>query len=223
MALVSHELRTPLTSIIGYIDLLRDERATEMNAGHFAEVIQRNAERLLRLVGDLLFLSQMQSGKLALEVRDTDLAVIAADAVEEVRPEAERKHIDLTLSVTPVPHLAVDPTRMAQLLGNLISNALKFSPDHGKVEVSLAAEGNEAVLSVRDTGIGIPAADRERIFERFFRTEAATQRVIPGSGLGLTISKAIVDAHQGIIAVRSDEGHGSTFTVRLPLGLGRRV
>ena len=221
VALVSHELRTPLTSIIGYIDLLRDERAAEMNAGHFAEVIQRNAERLLRLVGDLLFLSQMQSGKLALEVRDTDLAVIAADAVEEVRPEAERKHIDLTLSVTPVPHLAVDPTRMAQLLGNLISNALKFSPDDGKVEVSLAAEGNEAVLSVADTGIGIPAADRERVFERFFRTEAATQRVIPGSGLGLTISKAIVEAHQGTIAVRSDEGHGSTFTVRLPLGLGR--
>ncbi len=221
VALVSHELRTPLTSIIGYIDLLRDERATEMDTGHFAEVIERNAERLLRLVGDLLFLSQMQSGKLALEVRDTDLAVIAAEAVEEVRPEAERKHIDLTLSVHPVPHLAVDPTRMAQLLGNLISNAVKFSPEDGKVEVSLAAEGNEAVLSVADTGIGIPAADRERIFERFFRTEAATQRVIPGSGLGLTISKAIVEAHQGTIAVRSDEGHGSTFTVRLPLALGQ--
>ena len=220
VALVSHELRTPLTSIIGYIQLLRDERATGMDTDHFAEVIERNAERLLRLVGDLLFLSQMQSGQLALEVRDTDLAAIAADAVEEVRPAAERKHIDLTLSVAPIPHLAVDPTRMAQLLGNLVANAVKFTPEDGKIDVSLAAEGNEAVLSVADTGIGIPAGDRERIFERFFRSVAATERVIPGSGLGLTISKAIVDAHQGTLAVRSDEGHGSTFTVRLPLTLG---
>ncbi|MGH3120706.1 MAG: sensor histidine kinase [Streptosporangiaceae bacterium] len=220
VALVSHELRTPLTSIIGYVQLLRDERASGMDTGHFAEVIQRNAERLLRLVGDLLFLSQMQSGSLALEVRDTDLAGIAAEAVKEVRPEAGRKHIELTLSAAAVPHLAVDPTRMAQLLGNLISNAVKFTPEDGKVEVTLAVEGNDAVLSVSDTGIGIPAADRERIFERFFRTEAVTQRVIPGSGLGLTISKAIVDAHHGTITVRSDEDHGSMFTVRLPLALG---
>jgi signal transduction histidine kinase len=115
----------------------------------------------------------------------------------------------------------VDPTRIAQLLGNLISNAVKFTPEGGKVEVILAAEGGEAVLSVTDTGIGIAAADRERIFERFYRTEAATQRVIPGSGLGLTISRAIVDAHGGTIAVHSDGEHGSTFTVRLPLVSGR--
>ena len=113
----------------------------------------------------------------------------------------------------------MDPTRIAQLFGNLISNAVKFTPEGGKVEVTLAREGREAVLSVADTGIGIAAADRERIFERFYRTEAATQRVIPGTGLGLTISRAIVDAHQGSITVRSDEEHGSTFTVRLPLTL----
>lgn len=220
VALVSHELRTPLTSIIGYIQLLRDERATGMDTDHFAKVIQRNAERLLRLVRDLLFLSQMQSGTLALEVRGADLAALAAEAVEEVRPEAERKHIELTLSAAIVSGLAVDPTRMAQLLGNLITNAVKFTPEDGKVEVTLVIEGNEAVLSVSDTGIGVPAADRERIFERFFRTEDVTQRVIPGSGLGLTISKAIVDAHQGTITVRSNENHGSTFTVRLPLALG---
>ena len=222
VALVSHELRTPLTSIIGYIQLLRDERATGMDADHFAEVIQRNAERLLRLVGDLLFLSQMQSATLALEIRDTDLAGIAAGAVQEARPEADRKHIELSLSAAAVPHLAVDPTRLAQLFGNLISNAVKFTPEEGAVRVSLAVEGNEAVLSVADTGIGIAAADQERVFERFFRTEAAIQRVIPGSGLGLTISKAIVDAHRGTITVRSAADHGATFTVRLPLALGGR-
>ncbi len=220
VALVSHELRTPLTSIIGYIQLLRDERASGLDTDHFAQVIERNAERLLRLVGDLLFLSQMQSGQLALELRDTDLAGLAVEAVEEARPEAQRKHVDLDLSATAVPRLAVDPTRIAQLLGNLISNAVKFTPPGGKVGVTLAVEGGEAVLGVADTGIGIRAADRERIFERFFRTEAATRRVIPGSGLGLTISRAIVQAHGGTITVRGDEAHGSTFTVRLPLGLG---
>ena len=102
MALVSHELRTPLTSIIGYIQLLRDERANGLDTDHFAEVIERNAERLLHLVGDLLFLSQMQSGQLALELRDTDLAALAEEAVEAARPEAERKHIDLVLSAAAV-------------------------------------------------------------------------------------------------------------------------
>ncbi len=217
VALVSHELRTPLTSIIGYIQLLRDERASGLDTDHFAEVIERNAERLLRLVGDLLFLSQMQSGRLALELRDTDLAGLAAEAVEEARPEAAGQQVDLTLSAAPVPRVTVDPIRIAQLLGNLVSNAVKFTPEGGMVEVTLAADGGDAVLSVADTGIGIQAADRDRVFERFFRTEAATQRVIPGSGLGLTISRAIVDAHQGTITVRSDGEHGSTFTVRLPL------
>ncbi len=219
VALVSHELRTPLTSIIGYVQLLRDERASGLDTDHFAEVIERNAERLLHLVGDLLFLSQMQSGQLALELRETDLAGLAGQAVEEGRPEADRKHIDLVLSAAPVPRSAVDPTRIAQLLGNLITNAVKFTPEGGTVEVGLAADGGEAVLSVADTGIGIPAADRERVFERFYRTETATRRVIPGSGLGLTISRAIVDAHRGTITVRSDGKHGSTFTVRLPLAL----
>jgi two-component system, sensor histidine kinase and response regulator len=220
VALVSHELRTPLTSIIGYIQLLRDERASGLDTDHFAEVIERNAERLLRLVGDLLFLSQMQSGQLVLDLRDTDLAGLAVEAVEEARPHAQRRHIVLDLSAGFVPRVAVDPTRIAQLLGNLISNAVKFTPEGGKVGVTLTVEGGEAVLSVADTGIGIRAADRERIFERFFRTEAATRRVIPGSGLGLTISQAIVEAHGGTITVRSDEAHGSTFTVRLPMGLG---
>jgi two-component system, sensor histidine kinase and response regulator len=219
VALVSHELRTPLTSIIGYIDLLRDERASKMDADHFAGVIQRNAERLLHLVGDLLFLSQLQTGQLALEVCDTHLADIAAGAVQEMRPAAGLKNIELTLSAAVDPQLPADPARMAQLLGNLISNAVKFTGEGGMVAVTLAVEGGEAVLSVADTGIGIPAADQERIFDRFFRAEAATRRMIPGSGLGLTISKAIVDAHQGTITVGSDEDHGSTFTVRLPLGL----
>ena len=118
---------------------------------------------------------------------------------------------------TDIPPLAVDPTRIAQLLGNLLSNAVKFTPDGGKVEVTLGTEGDQAVLAVADSGLGIPAADLERIFDRFFRTALATQQAIQGTGLGLAITKALVEAHNGTIAVDSDEGRGSTFTVRLPL------
>jgi hypothetical protein len=216
--LVSHELRTPLASIIGFVEVLREEGMSGPDADQCAEVIERNATRLQRLVADLLLLSQIQSGKMAMEFRSADLAGIAVGAVEQLRPEADRKRIDLVLSLaSDIPPLAVDPTRMAQLLGNLLSNAVKFTPDGGKVEVTLGTEGDQAVLAVADSGIGIPAADRERIFDRFFRTALATQQAIQGTGLGLAITKAIVEAHNGTIAVDSDEGRGSTFTVRLPL------
>jgi PAS domain S-box-containing protein len=217
IGLVSHELRTPLVSIIGYIELLREEGANGPNAGQFAEVIDRNAQRLLRLVGDLLFLSRIQSGQMAMEFRSADLAGIAACVVEEMRPEAQRKHVSLTLRAAAVPCLAVDPTRIAQLLGNLISNAVKFTPGGGRVEIRVGREGDQAVLAVADTGTGFSAADQERIFERFFRTAITTRQAVPGTGLGLTITKAIVDAHHGTIAVDSDEGRGSTFTICLPL------
>ena len=217
IGLVSHEIRTPLASIIGYVELLREEGVSGPDADLCAEVIERNAKRLQHLVGDLLFLSQIQSGKMAMEFQDADLAGIAASALEELRPEAQRKHIDLALSATDVPRLALDPMRIAQLLGNLLSNAVKFSPDGGRVEVRLRREGDQVVLAVADTGIGIPAADRERVFERFFRTAIAARHAIQGTGLGLAVTKAIVEAHHGTIAVDSDEGRGSTFTVCLPL------
>ena len=217
IAAVSHELRTPLTSIIGYIELLEDEGVDGPNTGRFAEVIGRNAEQLLRLVGDLLFLSRMRSGKLALELQSIDLAEIAAAAVAEVRPDAQLKHIDLVLSLAPVPLFAADPGRIGQLLGSLLSNAVKFTGIGGRVEITTGVTDGQAVLTVADTGMGIPAADLERIFVRFYRTEPATRRVIPGTGLGLAIATAIADAHHGVITVESAEGQGSTFTVRLPL------
>lgn len=220
LGLVSHELRTPLTSIIGYARLLRDERTSDLNTDQFTEVIQRNAQRLLHLVEDLLFLSQNQPGELAVELRSADLADIAASVVAEMRPEAERKHIELAFSAAAMPRFAVDPARIAQLLGNLISNAVKFTPDGGKVEVSLGMDGEQAVLAVADTGLGIAADDRERIFERFFRATIARRDVIPGTGLGLAIAQDIVEAHHGTIAVDSEEGRGSTFTIRLPRQAG---
>ncbi len=217
IGMFSHELRTPLASILGYVEMLREDGVSGPDAEHCTEVIDRNAKRLLRLIEDLQLLSQIQSGKMAMELRSTDLADIATVAVAERQPEAQRKHIELALSATDVPPLAVDPARIAQLLGNLLSNAIKFTPDGGKVEVTLGTDEDRAVLTVADTGVGIPAADQERVFERFFRTEIAKRHAIQGPGLGLTIAKAIVEAHNGTIAVDSEEGRGSTFTVSLPL------
>jgi PAS domain S-box-containing protein len=217
IAAVSHELRTPLTSIIGYIELLEDEGADGPNTGEFAEVIGRNAEQLLRLVGDLLFLSRIRSGNLGLEFGVTNLAEAAAEAVAEARPDAQLKNIDLTLTAAAVPPFTADPGRISQLLGSLISNAVKFTGDGGRVEVGVHAADDQAMITVADTGVGIPGADLERIFERFYRTAAATRQVIPGTGLGLAIAKGIVEAHNGSITVDSTEGQGSTFTVQLPL------
>jgi signal transduction histidine kinase len=217
IALVSHELRTPLTSIIGYVKLLRDKRVSPLSAEQFTEVIQRNSQRLLHLVEDLLFLSQTGPGKMVVELRSADLAEIATNVLEEMRPEADRKHIGLAFSADPLPTVEVDETRIAQLLGNLISNAVKFTPDGGSVEVRLGMENGQAVIEVADTGFGIPADDRAQIFERFFRTAIAKRQVIPGTGLGLTITREIVAAHNGTITVESDEGRGSTFRIYLPL------
>jgi two-component system, sensor histidine kinase and response regulator len=217
IAAASHELRTPLTSIIGYIELLEEEGVNGPNTGRFAEIIGRNAEQLLRLVGDLLFLSRTRSGQLALEYSITNLAEAAAEAVAEARPEAQRKQIDFTLNAPPVQPFSADPARVSQLLGSLISNAVKFTRDGGRVEVVIGEADGQALITVTDTGPGIPAADLERIFERFYRTAAAIRQVIPGTGLGLAIAKAVVAAHHGSITVDSTEGIGSMFTATLPL------
>jgi signal transduction histidine kinase len=217
IAAVSHELRAPLTSILGYLEVLEDEGVDGPNSGRFAGVIGRHANQLLRLVGDLLFLSRMRSGRLALDLRDTDLPALAAEAVADARPDAEVKHIDLVLSAAAVPPFAADPGRIGQLLGGLISNAVKFTGRGGRVEVGVGEADGHAVVTVTDTGMGIPATEQERIFEHFYRTAAATEQVLPGTGLGLAIARAIVDAHHGTVMVTSTEGQGSTFTVLLPL------
>ena len=216
-ALVSHELRTPLTSIIGYLDLVLDDgEGLDADTQRFLEVVQRNARRLLRLVGDLLFVAQVEAGQLSLEQTQVDLGQVAAEAVEAARPRAEGNGVSLVLSAEPARPLTGDRDRFGQMLDNLIGNAVKFSPDGGHVEISLSDEGNAAILEVRDTGMGIPPEDLDRLFERFFRSSDATRRAVPGVGLGLTIVKAIVDAHSGTIEVASDPREGTTFLITLP-------
>ena len=219
VALVSHELRTPLTSIRGYLELVLDGEAGDLTdeQRQFLGVVERNAHRLLALVGDLLFLAQVDAGKLSLEMGAVDLASIAAETVETARPLAEEKGVTLTLASSPLPLLAGDRIRLAQLLDNLVSNGIKFTPSGGRVDVRVRGEQAAAVVEVRDTGMGIPVDEQEHLFDRFFRTSKATEQAIPGTGLGLAISKAIVHAHGGQIAVASDEGQGTSFRVALPI------
>jgi len=220
IALVSHELRTPLTSIRGYTELLINGEAGELTdeQHQFLGVVERNSHRLLDLVGDLLFLAQIEAGKLALELGAVDLAAVASESVEAARPAAENKDVTLTLATGPVPLLAGDCGRLSQVLDNLVSNAVKFTPAGGRVDVRVREQGGRAEIEVRDSGIGIPATEQDRLFERFFRSSNATERAIQGTGLGLAIAKAIVDAHGGRIAVKSDEGAGTVFRVVLPVG-----
>ena len=220
IALVSHELRTPLTSIRGYTELLLDGEAGELtdDQRQFLAVVERNSHRLLHLVGDLLFLAQIEAGKLALEVDVLDLGAVASESVEAARPAAEEKGVTLTLATGPeAPPLAGDRARIGQLLDNLVSNAVKFTPSGGNVDIRVGSLGKRAVLEVRDSGIGIPAGEQQFLFQRFFRTSTATEQAIQGTGLGLAISKAIVEAHGGQIEVESEEGVGTTFRVKLPL------
>jgi PAS domain S-box-containing protein len=219
VALVSHELRTPLTSIRGYLELVIDGEAGPVtdDQRQFLGVVERNANRLLDLVGDLLFLAQIEAGKLSLEVGAVDLAAVAADSVETNRPLAEEKGITLTLATSPLPLLAGDRARLGQLLDNLVSNAIKFTPEGGRVDVRASSSWGTAVVEVRDTGMGIAAEEQEHVFERFFRTSRATEQAIQGTGLGLAISKAIVQAHGGRITLASTEGEGATFRVTVPI------
>jgi signal transduction histidine kinase len=219
VALVSHELRTPLTSIRGYLELVLEGDAGDLNdeQRQFLGVVERNAHRLLALVGDLLFLAQMEAGKLSLEVGAVDLSAIAAESVETARPLAEEKDVTLTLATGPLALIAGDRARLAQLLDNLISNGIKFTPSGGRVDVRVRGQRGNAVIEVRDTGMGIPADEQQHLFERFFRTSRATEQAIPGTGLGLAISKAIVHGHGGRITLTSEEGAGTTFRISIPV------
>jgi PAS domain S-box-containing protein len=219
VALVSHELRTPLTSIRGYLELVLDGEAGSVTdeQRQFLGIVERNANRLLDLVSDLLFLAQIEAGKLSLEVGSVDLAAVAAESVETARPLAEEKAITLTLATSPVPVFTGDRARLAQLLDNLVSNAVKFTPEGGRVDVRASSSRDKAILEVRDTGMGIPAEEQEHVFERFFRTTRATEQAIQGTGLGLAICKAIVHAHGGQITLASSDGEGATFRVAIPI------
>jgi signal transduction histidine kinase len=221
VSLVSHDLRTPLTSILGYVDLILDEPSVSEEHRQYLAIVARNTERLHRLVDDLLFAARLQSGRLELSLGQVDLVEVARHTVETLRPRAEAAGIELGLEEEPDPDAAFsvlgEASRLAQLLDNLVSNAVKFTPSGGRVTVRVARREDRALVEVSDSGIGIPRGERDRLFERFFRASTVSERQIEGTGLGLYITKAIVEAHNGRITVESEEGEGTTFRVELPL------
>jgi signal transduction histidine kinase len=219
MAAVSHELRTPLTSTIGFLQTLQrsdleldDERRREL-----LEIAHRQAERLARLVDDLLFFAQVETGKLQLRPGPVDLVALSDDAVRAAEPAAKQKGVALELRTDTVPPLNGDRVRLAQLLDNLVANAVKFTPSGGRVLVRAGAVDGRALLEVSDTGIGIPASEQPQLFDRFFRSSSAVEQAVPGIGLGLAIVKAIVEAHDGTVSLESAESGGTTVRVELPV------
>ncbi|HET8879555.1 MAG TPA: HAMP domain-containing sensor histidine kinase, partial [Arthrobacter sp.] len=212
VATVSHEFRTPLTSIIGNLDLVLGEELP-LPVLRRIEVAQRNAERLLALVSDLLVTA---SAAVQVHPRRTDLAGLVEASLGSAQAHADSARVSLTMEVTEPLWANVDPLRISQALDNLVSNAIKYSPEGGAVTVSACTEEGRVLLQVNDTGIGMTAADAERVFTRFFRSPAVRDGAIPGAGLGLSITKAIVEGHGGSISCRTRPGHGSTFTVQLP-------
>jgi PAS domain S-box-containing protein len=218
-ALVSHELRTPLTSITGYLEIVRAGDAGEINEDqrHYLNVIDRNARRLYRLVSDLLFIAQVEAGRMPTNRKSMlNLEEIATEAVDAARPQADKKGVLLNVEAKPVS-TAGDGERLGQLIDNLISNALKFTPEGGRVSVRVSNGGPTATIEVSDTGMGISPEDQEKLFERFYRTTDVEKLALPGLGLGLSICKAIAESHGGSISVSSTQGHGTTFTVELPI------
>jgi PAS domain S-box-containing protein len=217
VALVSHELRTPLTSIRGYLELVLDDGdQLPTETREFLEIVDRNADRLLHLVGDLLLIAQAEAGKLVFDKVAVDLVPLVLQCVQAAQPAAEEAGVELVLSSETSETIIGDPARLAQLLDNLISNAIKFTPFGGNIDVVVAASAGAASIEVRDTGFGIAAEDQAQLFERFFRTRSASVMAIAGTGLGLSIAKAIVDAHGGTIGLESVEHEGTTFRVELP-------
>ncbi|XAS66410.1 PAS domain-containing sensor histidine kinase [Micrococcaceae bacterium Sec5.7] len=211
---VSHEFRTPLMSVLGNVDLVLDEvEDLSSIAVQRLQVVQRNAERLLSLVSDLLVSA---STVLAVHPRRTDLAGLVESSIGSAQAQADATNVSLRTDL-PIPLWAhADPLRMSQALDNLLSNAIKYSPAGGMVTVSAQRSESWVKLKVEDTGMGISAEETTRIFTRFFRTSAARQSAIPGVGLGLSITKAIVERHGGVISCVSTPGQGSTFTITLP-------
>jgi signal transduction histidine kinase len=219
VAMISHDLRTPLTSIMGFLELAVDPESGPLTEEQrsYLDVVGRNSERLLALVNDLLFAARLQAGELRLDREDLDVAAIVRQSVREARPRADAKDIVLELDEAPVPPADADRGRIFQLLDNLISNAIKFTPERGRVDVRVRPQNGAIRIEVADTGIGIPEDERARLFDRFFRASTAVHRQIPGTGLGLYIARAIVEAHGGSIDVESADGSGTTFCVELPV------
>lgn len=222
VANVSHELKTPLTAIQGYVEtLLSGALRDEVNNERFLSKIDTHVQRLVHLVTDLLSLARAESQEHELTLVPVDLEGVVAEVVREHEPEAHARRQTIAFRRGPDP-LIVEGDRdgLFQVVGNLVANAVKYTPENGRIEVAVGTEGDVGWVEVRDTGIGIPADEVDRIFERFYRVDKARSREMGGTGLGLSIVKHLVSVMRGRVSVESRPGRGSTFRVELTCSHG---
>jgi two-component system phosphate regulon sensor histidine kinase PhoR len=218
VANVSHELRTPLTAIQGFAEtLLAGAIDDRENRVRFLEIIRDHSKRLARLTDDLLKLSRIEADQMQLDLRPVGVAELIAGCLETTHMRAEQKQLSLE-SECPgdLPPVKGDRGRLGEVLQNLLDNAVQYTPPNGRIRVSAIAQEGEVVFTVSDNGIGIPHSDQSRIFERFYRVDAARSRELGGTGLGLAIARHIVEAHGGRIWVESTVGQGSDFQFSIP-------
>lgn len=216
---VSHELRTPLASIQGYTETLMDGALNDPEYNmRFLGIIRHNAERLARITQDLLTLSRVEQKRQKFEFEPFRVNALLKQALELMRPMAEKRDIRLEVQAEPAePGVWCDSEAVSQILCNLLDNAIKYTPPGGRITVGTAPQGRFVEVFVRDTGIGIPAEELPRLFERFYRVDKARSRELGGTGLGLSIVKHLVAAHNGTTRVESRYGEGSTFFFTLPM------
>jgi signal transduction histidine kinase len=219
---VAHELRGPLSSVVAFAHLLGDPGSGELTEDQrtYLDVIDRNANRLLRLIEELLLLSRLQMGRLPLHTAPVPVATLIEPVISDCQLTAEAAGLSLTWDCVDGPELKCDEARIQQVLNSLVANALKFTPPGGRISVAAFPTGAGWQLTVTDTGIGLPADEQPKLFSPFFRASnvgaGGTASGTPGAGLGLMISQAIVELHDGEIEVASTEGVGTTVTVTLP-------
>ena len=219
LAVLSHELRTPLNAIVGYARLLRGGVITEEKAARGLETLERNATWLSQIIDDVLDVSRIVSGKIRLDVQCVELPVIVDNAVATVHPAADAKNVRIQTTIDPsVGPISGDPDRLQQVVWNLVSNAVKFTPSGGRVEVRLERVNSHIEVAVSDTGVGISPDFLPYVFDRFRQADTGTTRSTGGLGLGLAIVRHIIEMHGGTVeATSGGQGKGATFTARLPL------
>ena len=216
VAVINHELRNPLAAVVGYTHLLLGDPDLQTEHHRTVEAICRNADRMSALIDDLLDFSQLESGRFRLHLQPVDLSVVLNEAVHGLQAAAERKHLSVTTDLASPAVIEGDNARVRQILDNVLSNAVKYTPAGGRVDVTMSTGGQHVVCTVADSGIGIPRADQDKIFTRFFRATTAVASGTPGTGLGLAVTKTLVEAHHGTISYTSDGKTGTTFTVTFP-------
>ncbi|MDP3967824.1 MAG: HAMP domain-containing sensor histidine kinase [Nocardioides sp.] len=217
LASATHDLKTPLTSILGYAEMLGEEELSD-EARRMALTIENSAHRVLMMINDLLGAASIMTGELTLDRRPTDLVAVVKDAVEGIQPAARAGQVTITRSGAESAKARVDERRVLQILDNLLSNAVKYCPHGGLVTVTCQDQGHAVAITVTDTGIGIPAAEQQQLFGRYFRASTAVGVGIEGTGLGLANARAFAEAHGGSLTCTSEPGVGSTFTLVLPHG-----